>query len=208
MEENLISKKELLELTGISYGQLYRWKRKNLIPEDWFIRKSSYTGQETYFPKDKILERVDKIISMKENLSLDNLADMFSPDSTQIIMSKDEIIRRNIVSLASLNLFFELYGNIESLDFNIIIILYFTDKLLSLGSINLDEGKLLLRTLNDNLKNFEGKDFEIYFIRKYGISTCILIALPNQLYLDMNTKIIEKYTISNIIEEFKIKFLK
>ncbi len=34
MESYLISKRELLELTGISYGQLYRWKRKNLIPEE------------------------------------------------------------------------------------------------------------------------------------------------------------------------------
>lgn len=49
MDEKLISKKELLRLTGISYGQLYRWKRKNLIPEEWFIRKSTYTGQETFF---------------------------------------------------------------------------------------------------------------------------------------------------------------
>ena len=31
MEEKLISKKDLLELTGISYGQLYRWKRKKII---------------------------------------------------------------------------------------------------------------------------------------------------------------------------------
>ena len=37
MLEELISKKELLELMEISYGQLYRWKRKNLIPEEWFI---------------------------------------------------------------------------------------------------------------------------------------------------------------------------
>ena len=56
--EELISKKELLELTGISYGQLYRWKRKGLIPEDWFVRKSSYTGQETFFPRGKVLYRI------------------------------------------------------------------------------------------------------------------------------------------------------
>lgn len=48
MEEDLISKKELLDETGISYGQLYRWKRKQLIPEEWFIRKSTFTGQETF----------------------------------------------------------------------------------------------------------------------------------------------------------------
>lgn len=52
MEQDLMSKKELLELTGISYGQLYRWKRKKLIPEEWFIRKSTFTGQETFFPRE------------------------------------------------------------------------------------------------------------------------------------------------------------
>lgn len=42
---NLISKRELLENTGISYGQLYRWKREGLIPEEWFIKRASFTGQ-------------------------------------------------------------------------------------------------------------------------------------------------------------------
>ena len=54
MEENLISKKELLERYGMSYGALYRWKRKGLIPEDWFIRKATATGQETFFPETLI----------------------------------------------------------------------------------------------------------------------------------------------------------
>ncbi|NFS84128.1 DUF4004 family protein, partial [Clostridium botulinum] len=43
MFEELISKKELLEEMKISYGQLYRWKRKKLIPEEWFIKKSVST---------------------------------------------------------------------------------------------------------------------------------------------------------------------
>ena len=71
MSEELISKKDLLELMNISYGQLYRWKRKKLIPEEWFIKKSVVTGQETFFPKDRIIERINKIIELKikENLS-------------------------------------------------------------------------------------------------------------------------------------------
>lgn len=49
MEENLITKKELLEITGISYGALYRWKRMKLLPDDWFIHRSTFTGHETFF---------------------------------------------------------------------------------------------------------------------------------------------------------------
>ncbi len=74
-EENLIAKKEVLRQTGISYGQLYRWKRKGLIPEAWFVRRSTFTGQETFFPREKILERVERIKTMKDTLPLDDLAD-------------------------------------------------------------------------------------------------------------------------------------
>lgn len=78
---NLISKKELLALTGISYGQLYRWKREKLIPEEWFIKQSSYTGQETFFPREQILSRVRTILEAKDKYSLEELAGIFSPET-------------------------------------------------------------------------------------------------------------------------------
>ena len=56
--EELISKKALLEKYAISYGALYRWKRKGLIPEEWFIKKATVTGQETFFPRELICQRV------------------------------------------------------------------------------------------------------------------------------------------------------
>lgn len=79
-EQNLISKKLLLEKYSISYGALYRWKRKGLIPEEWFIKKSTVTGQETFFPKDLIFERVELILSNKEDTLLDKLAEKISGD--------------------------------------------------------------------------------------------------------------------------------
>ena len=68
-----ISKKDLLAETGISYGQLYRWKREGLIPEEWFVKRPSFTGQETFFPKEKITERVRMILDMKDEQSLDDI---------------------------------------------------------------------------------------------------------------------------------------
>ena len=76
----LISKKDLLNETGISYGQLYRWKREGLIPEEWFIKQPSFTGQETFFPKTKILNRIRAIQELKERYSLEELARILSPE--------------------------------------------------------------------------------------------------------------------------------
>ncbi len=68
MENDLISKKELLSRYGISYGALYRWKRMGLIPEDWFQKKATSTGQETFFIREQICERVELILSRGNSL--------------------------------------------------------------------------------------------------------------------------------------------
>ena len=68
MDEQLISKKELLQRFGISYGALYRWKRMGLIPEDWFLRRSTFTGQETFFRREQILPRIEQILSREASL--------------------------------------------------------------------------------------------------------------------------------------------
>lgn len=77
-DEKLISKKQLLAKYGISYGALYRWKRKGLIPDEWFIKKSVSTGQETFFPEKLICERIELIKEMKDDVLLDELAEKLS----------------------------------------------------------------------------------------------------------------------------------
>ena len=72
MDPNYISKKELLEMFGISYGALYRWKRMGLIPDDWFLRRSASTGQETWFRRDQIIPRMEQIL--ERSASLEELA--------------------------------------------------------------------------------------------------------------------------------------
>lgn len=76
-EEKLISKKELLSRYGISYGALYRWKRKGLIPETWFIRRSTVTGQETFFRESQICPRIEEILERRDGSSLDELAERY-----------------------------------------------------------------------------------------------------------------------------------
>lgn len=87
MEQTLISKKELLQKYGISYGALYRWKRKGLIPEEWFIKKSAVTGQETFFPEALICQRIELIQSQKDDLSLDDLAKQLREESPRQVLT-------------------------------------------------------------------------------------------------------------------------
>lgn len=94
MDSNLISKKELLEMYGISYGALYRWKRMGLIPEDWFIRRSAPTGQETFFRRELIIPRMDLIQERKASLEelareLNHKEEPVSPAPKPVLLIQD-----------------------------------------------------------------------------------------------------------------------
>lgn len=75
----MISKKDLLKEMNISYGQLYRWKREGLIPDEWFNKQAVSTGQETFFKRNLIIPRIKKIIELKDKYQLEELKEFFSP---------------------------------------------------------------------------------------------------------------------------------
>ena len=181
-------KKDLLELTGISYGQLYRWKRKNLIPEDWFVRKSTFTGQETFFPKEKILERIDKIQTMKEDLSLDELANMFSPSVREILLTKEDILRKEIASEPVLQFFIEQTNKTAEFQFVDILYVYMLEELLQSGEISLEEGKMVLQVLRENYETIKHKTCDLIVVRKLGISTCLLVSNVDDLIFEKALK--------------------
>lgn len=207
LSTDLISKKDLLELTGISYGQLYRWKRKNLIPEDWFVRKSTFTGQETFFPKEKILERIDKIQTMKEDLSLDELANMFSPSVREILLTKEDILRKEIASEPVLQFFIEQTNKTAEFQFVDILYVYMLEELLQSGEISLEEGKMVLQVLRENYEAIKHKTCDLIVVRKLGISTCLLVSNVDDLIIEKGTKIVLREAIMKYTEALKTKLL-
>lgn len=208
MSEELLSKKELLEVTGISYGQLYRWKRKDLIPEEWFIRKSTFTGQETFFPKERILERIDRIQKMKENLSLDEMAEMFSPSVGELSLTKMELVKRGLASETTINLYLEqIKESPDQLHFEGILTVYMVEKLLQSGDISLEEAKMVIQVSNDYFSKEKQSYGELLIIRKLGVSTCFIVQSTTDLVIEQGTKLIVKIAFANEIEELRTKLI-
>ena len=207
MDEELISKKELLELTGISYGQLYRWKRKGLIPEDWFIRKSAYTGQETFFPRSQMLTRVTRILNMKEDASLDDLADVFSPETgTTAPPDSDALTSRGIVSADAMRLFQE--GRDGSpLTFDDALHAYLFSQVLVSGELSLDEARLMLDTLRTAAIRFSAAPAQVLLTRKLGVFGCIALSASGEAQADRDTRLIRWFDLKAAAEELKLKLV-
>ncbi|MDQ0417218.1 hypothetical protein J2Z48_001390 [Croceifilum oryzae] len=211
MEQELISKKDLLHEADISYGQLYRWKRKQLIPEEWFIRKSTFTGQETFFPREKILERIEKIKQHKDDLSLDNLAQLFTkkvdeePHFQNISLS--HLLSSEMISQATQDLCQLELTNVDILPYPQAFTLFVIEEILSSGSCSLEEAKLILTLLRDQEEGFIHKPFALFVTRKLGVATAILLHQHDEVYFDSASKIITNLSLDELQERFKQKLL-
>lgn len=205
--EEFISKKDLLIETGISYGQLYRWKRKKLIPEDWFIKKSTYTGHETFFPKEKIIERVNHILNMKEDASLDDLADKFSSDIPEkIILKKDDLIRMNILTKEIVMLYEEIFKDKKEFSFEDILYMYISEDLLKKGNLSIEDMSRILKMLNENYETIKDKDPSLSVYRKFGISISLLHK-NDAIFIGDQVPMISNYSIRNAVENLKMKLI-
>lgn len=98
-----ITKKQLLEEMNISYGQLYRWKRIGLIPESWFIKRPSSTGQETILPRKKITARIKDIQRRMEQHSLEQLVEKYSYNCEKQVITLENLYKSRYLTAEYVN---------------------------------------------------------------------------------------------------------
>lgn len=200
MEENLISKKELLEVTNISYGQLYRWKRKNIIPEEWFIKKSSFTGQETYLPKDKILERIEYILSMKDDISLDDMANMFAKKDSDKKFHIESLISKNAVCENTKNIFEQVYKT-DEVGKKELLVLSIIENYLIKSIITIEELKQIIFIIDNSFDKLYDEEAKLYLFRKLGVPFVVGCKSYKDVFFDENmVKIVDINLVKEISE--------
>ncbi len=196
-QDELISKKEVLERTGISYGQFYRWKRKGLIPESWFIRKSTFTGQEAFLPKAKILERIERIKELKDKYSLDEIAELLSPELAQRSYPRAELEAFGW----ELDYYDRLRGRRGSYTFAELLHLMALERLRR-HALAPEELELAMRTLIAG-EEVPPEEAELLLVRKPGASYCLICA--GRCLLDPESEVVVRLELGRLLEELKIK---
>lgn len=205
--EDLISKKDLLTEMDISYGQLYRWKRKKLIPEEWFMKKSTYTGHETFFPRERILERIQQILNMKDGASLDDLADKFSSDIPEELMrKKEDLIGLGVLHTEIIRLYEEIFKGKEEYSFQDILYMYISEDLLHQGNLSVEDLSRILKMLSDQYENIKDKDPALSVYRRFGVTVSLLHKSGEIFYSDQ-APIVDNYSIRGALEKLKLKLI-
>lgn len=200
-----ISKKELLSITGISYGQLYRWKRERLIPEEWFIKQSSYTGQETFFPRELILNRIKAIQELKDRYSLEELAKLLSPEVGERDFPIEDLeyiedIDNDLISI------FEKVFNSKSFSYIEVIVMAILSEIKLEYYLSSDQIEEILNGLKTSISSLKTTEYIFGLYKVMSNFYTIIYQEQASLSIDERIQLIKKIRMEDISNDLKIKY--
>jgi DNA-binding transcriptional MerR regulator len=199
-----ISKQDALRETGVSYGQFYRWKRMGLIPEAWFRRRSTFTGHETFLPREKLLERIGRIQELKDRYSLEDIAEMLSPDVTARSYSQQEAERAGLFS-AEARALFPGPLDAEAVGFVDLVCLAVIEHLSRIDTLSDDQIRLAAETVRASFRDLAGAGGErrLAIVLQDGASVAALHV--GECRFDPRSTVAASVNLDDLAEQLKLR---
>ena len=200
-----ISKKDLLKTTGISYGQLYRWKREGLIPEEWFVKRSSPTGQETYFPQEKILKRIHAIQQLKDSYSLDELARILTPEISNRLFCEEDLEHFDELDIEVAADFMDAMSKDSFVFLEVLVMIALSQAMVD-TAITEEERTHAVSFLSKQMSEMHSADYVLELLQAQGHLYVLLKKEDSEVYLDDALVAIRSIHLNELNNAIKLKY--
>lgn len=200
-----ISKKDLLKTTGISYGQLYRWKREGLIPEEWFVKRSSPTGQETYFPQEKILKRIHAIQQLKDSYSLEELARILTPEVSNRLFCEEDLEHFDELDIEVAADFMDAMSKDSFVFLEVLVMIALSQAMVD-SAITEEERTHAVSFLSKRMSELHSADYVLELLQAQGHLYVLLKKEGSEVYLDDGLVAIRSIHLNELSNAIKLKY--
>ncbi|MCR1978990.1 YhbD family protein, partial [[Clostridium] innocuum] len=199
------SKKDLLKTTGISYGQLYRWKREGLIPEEWFVKRSSPTGQETYFPQEKILKRIHAIQQLKDSYSLEELARILTPEVSNRLFCEEDLEHFDELDIDVAADFMDAMSKDSFVFLEVLVMIALSQAMVD-SAITEEERTHAVSFLSKRMSELHSADYVLELLQAQGHLYVLLKKEGSEVYLDDGLVAIRSIHLNELSNAIKLKY--
>lgn len=200
-----ISKKDLLKTTSISYGQLYRWKREGLIPEEWFVKRSSPTGQETYFPQEKILKRIHAIQQLKDSYSLEELARILTPEVSNRLFCEEDLEHFDELDIDVAADFMDAMSKDSFVFLEVLVMIALSQAMVD-SAITEEERTHAVSFLSKRMSELHSADYVLELLQAQGHLYVLLKKEGSEVYLDDGLVAIRFIHLNELSNAIKLKY--
>ena len=200
-----ISKKDLLKTTGISYGQLYRWRREGLLPEEWFVKRSSPTGQETYFPQEKILKRIHAIQQLKDSYSLEELARILTPEVSNRLFCEEDLEHFDELDIDVAADFMDAMSKDSFVFLEVLVMIALSQAMVD-SAITEEERTHAVSFLSKRMSELHSADYVLELLQAQGHLYILLKKEGSEVYLDDSLVAIRSIHLNELSNAIKLKY--
>ena len=200
-----ISKKDLLKTTGISSGQLYRWNREGLIPEEWFVKRSSPTGQETYFPQEKILKRIHAIQQLKDSYSLEELARILTPEVSNRLFCEEDLEHFDELDIDVAADFMDAMSKDSFVFLEVLVMIALSQAMVD-SAITEEERTHAVSFLSKRMSELHSADYVLELLQAQGHLYVLLKKEGSEVYLDDGLVAIRFIHLNELSNAIKLKY--
>ena len=200
-----ISKKDLLKTTGISYGQLYLWKREGLIPEEWFVKRSRPAGQETYFPQEKILKRIHAIQQLKDSYSLEELARILTPEVSNRLFCEEDLEHFDELDIDVAADFMDAMSKDSFVFLEVLVMIALSQAMVD-SAITEEERTHAVSFLSKRMSELHSADYVLELLQAQGHLYVLLKKEGSEVYLDDGLVAIRSIHLNELSNAIKLKY--
>ena len=166
------------------------------------------TGQETFFPRKEILERIERILELKDTVSLDELSEIFSPHVAEPTFDSSELINKKIVSQQAMQLYQSMTGASANLsDLKEVLMLKILQDYVASGVITFDEGKMIQDFLNQHFMKLTQEKSSLFLMRHLGLPFVIGAIDKEMLLIDEQDRIVLEIAVAKELSQIKLASL-
>ncbi len=175
-----------------------------LIPEAWFRRRATFTGQETFLPREKLLDRIRRIQELKDRHSLEEIGQLLSPDLADRVYSLDELSAGVVLSARARDLF---PTDIDAarLRFSDLVCLAAIDELSRQGGLADEHVRLAGVTLLKSLSELKDVTGERHLVLAERDGATVAMIHTGQIVFDEPTKVLVSLNVDQLIEDLKVR---
>lgn len=170
------------------------------------MKQSAFTGQETFFPREKMLKRVEAIQALKDDLSLEEIAKLLSPELSDRLFQNEDLTAIDELDKSVVESFNKQLGKNTFTYFEVLLMQAFS--IFKNESEELPESELnsMILSVKDWFRHISGTSYTLVFLEKGGCMYVMIHQLQAQVLMDARFKVLRSFQLDELSDDIKMKY--
>ena len=180
-------------------------EREGLIPEEWFVKRSSPTGQETYFPQEKILKRIHAIQQLKDSYSLEELARILTPEVSNRLFCEEDLEHFDELDIDVAADFMDAMSKDSFVFLEVLVMIALSQAMVD-SAITEEERTHAVSFLSKRMSELHSADYVLELLQAQGHLYVLLKKEGSEVYLDDGLVAIRSIHLNELSNAIKLKY--